>query len=137
MDELTGAQAERLAAAVKAHRGARGWTQTDLSAASGVDTNTISNLERARGRSLRPKTIAGVAKALRWSQADLAAILDGRPVAPKGGPDPIEDVLRNEAGRPLTDAELAWIRNYLRAGFSLLDGIDLPPADDSAPSDSA
>ena len=103
---------QRAAAAVAARRGELDMTQQQLSAAAGVDSKTIGNLE-SRGRWPIATTRARIEKALGWPSGEMERIasLEPAPAVPPG----LADYIRNRSGLPaeIREQAIAVLEDFL------------------------
>jgi transcriptional regulator with XRE-family HTH domain len=73
---------EHLGAAIEQRRDALGWTQRDLSDASGVSLTTISAIERGAREHFQSTTLTALDRALGWPTGQSLAILRDDSTAP-------------------------------------------------------
>ena len=115
-----------LAERLKALRKARGWTQHDLSRASGLTRSHISRLERGDIQLPSSERLRQLAQALGTSVDDLLEAAGYRDAAVNGADLPdLAGYLRHKYG--LADPRLAEALSVLLAG--LQDAAARPPAD--------
>lgn len=111
---------QRLAAAVRARRDQRGWTQLDVATRGPLSIDRIQAIEGARTDRYSSRTLAKLENALEWATGSCGDILDGGDPTPKEVPagaaeprDPVAELTerlerleQREARRQREDDEL-------------------------------
>ncbi|MCO1574983.1 helix-turn-helix domain-containing protein [Crossiella sp. SN42] len=70
-------QSQRLAAAVRARREERGWTQADVVARGSVSLASVQVVEAGTRTSFQNKTVNGLEQGLGWAPGSVRAVLAG------------------------------------------------------------
>lgn len=76
-EDRTKLQWDRLAAAIRSARDARGLSQAALADLADVSEGSVQNLESGKPRSRMPQTVARIEPHLGWAEGSARAILDG------------------------------------------------------------
>lgn len=79
---------QRLAAAVRARRDERGWTQLDVATRGGVSIDRIQAIEGVRTDRYSPRTLTKLERGLDWELGSCRATLEGGDPTPTEGPQP-------------------------------------------------
>ncbi|MEY9858815.1 transcriptional regulator with XRE-family HTH domain [Catenulispora sp. GAS73] len=104
------------AEAIRAWRQRRGWTQEELSHASGLSTRAIRSLERGRTQQPRRSTVQMLADALQVPRARLMATVRRAVAEAETEPDEAIDAIDEAGGMPAGTSGLGGARGFGGSG---------------------